>query len=147
MVGVLVSIGFPLLVLVPYPPQNPCGGDQHYSELCVIHLASPFPFLHPWVSTSAQDHTQFRAVFQASPPPRTDGPLFASVFGVPKEREPIHYPGLLGEREGVGAAGVRVGVQAERVAGHPKRGDISAGPVLYVQARLTTRQTLVPVLR
>jgi len=99
------------------------------------------------MGASAQDHTQFRGVFQASPPPRTDGPLFATVFGVPKEREPIHYPGLLGEREGVGAAGVGVGVQAERMAGHPKRGDVGAGPVLDVEARLTTRQSLVPVLR
>jgi hypothetical protein len=146
MVGVLVSIGFPLFVLVPYPPQNPCGGDQHYSELCVIHLASPFPFLHLWVGASAQDHTQFRGVFQASPPPRADGPLFASVFGVPEPCQTIHYSSLLGKREGVGTAGVGVGVQAKRVAGHPERGHIGAGPVFDVQARLTARQTLVPVL-
>jgi len=96
------------------------------------------------VGALAQDHTQFRGVFQASPPPRADGPLFASVFGVPKPCQTIHYPGLLGEREGVGAAGVGVGVQTERVAGHPERGDVGAGPVLHVEARLTTRQSLVP---
>jgi len=137
MVGVLVSIGVPLLVLVSYPPQDPCGGYQHYSELCVIHLASPFPFLHLWVGASAQDHTQFWGVFQASPPPRTDGPLFASVFGVPEPCQTIHYPGLLGKREGVGAAWVGVSEQAKGVFCHPERRDIGTGPVLHVQARLT----------